>query len=308
MIAARPASVQSVVAALTTLDHRLQTVGIVSPGAMGSAVGDSLVRGGVHVVAAVAGRSERTARLASKAAIDLLPDFAAVVGRSDYVLSIVPPEAARAVATDLGASAMRGNARPLFVDLNAIAPATARELEDIAGAADCDFVDGSISGPPPWRSGTSRLYLSGPRAAEVAALAFDGVETILVGTAVGAASAVKMSTASVYKGTSAVLAQALRAADANGVLEHVLADLRSGSPELVENAGRRLASAAAKSGRYVGEMHEIAAAQTAVGLTPALFEGMAEVYASLATTAAATRAPEEIPHDASLRDVLDAMR
>ena len=41
----------------------------------------------------------------------------------------------------------------------------------------------------------------------------------------GSASAVKMSTASVYKGSVALLTQALRAADHYGVLEHVLDDL-----------------------------------------------------------------------------------
>ena len=66
-----------------------------------------------------------------------------------------------------------------------------------------------------------------------------------------------MSTASVYKGSAALLTQALRAADRYGVLEHVLTDL--GDPP--DDAGRRIARAAAKSGRYVGEMHEIAAAQ-----------------------------------------------
>ena len=117
-------------------------------------------------------------------------------------------------------------------------------------------------------AGHDAIYLSGPRAPEVAALPFEGVERIVVGDAVGAASAVKMSTASVYKGTSALLLQALLAAHANGVLAHVLADLRAAAPELVANIERRVASGAAKSVRYVGEMHEIATTQSAAGLTP----------------------------------------
>ena len=111
----------------------------------------------------------------------------------------------------------------LVADLNAVSPETARGL-----GVD---VDGSISGPPPVAAGTTRIYLSGPRAGEVAALPFDGVEVVVVGDEVGAASAVKMSTASVYKGSVALLTQALRAADHYGVLEHVLADLGE------ENAG-----------------------------------------------------------------------
>ena len=122
------------------------------------------------------------------------------------------------------------------------------------------------------------------------------------------ASAVKMSTASVYKGTSALLAHALLAADENGVLEHVLTDLRAGSPELVANIERRLASAAAKSGRFVAEMREIAATQEAAGLTPALFDAMADVFAALSESDLARSAPEEIPQDVRLDAVLDGLR
>ena len=144
--------------------------------------------------------------------------------------------------------------------------------------------------------------------AEVADLPFVGVARIVVGGEVGLASAVKMSTASVYKGTSALLAHALLAAEDNGVLEHVLSDLRAGSPELVANIERRLASAAAKSGRFVAEMREIAATQEAAGLTPALFDAMADVFAALSESDLARSAPEEIPQDVRLDAVLHGLR
>jgi 3-hydroxyisobutyrate dehydrogenase-like beta-hydroxyacid dehydrogenase len=179
-------------------------VGIVSPGAMGSAVGGALLRGGARVVATVVGRSERTARLAREVGLELVPGVADVVAGADVVLSIVPPDQAEMAGAQL--SGVR-----LLVDLNAVSPATARRISA--------EVDGSISGPPPHRSGTTRIYLSGPRAPEVAALPFDGIDVIVVGDDVGAASAVKMSTASVYKGSIALLAQALRAADHYGVVE-----------------------------------------------------------------------------------------
>ena len=67
------------------------------------------------------------------------------------------------------------------------------------------------------------------------------------GDEIGLASAVKMSTASVYKGRLALLAQALRAAHANGVLEHVLADLRRSDPALVDRASPACCSAARPS-------------------------------------------------------------
>jgi 3-hydroxyisobutyrate dehydrogenase-like beta-hydroxyacid dehydrogenase len=265
----------------------MTTVGIVSPGAMGSAVGAALLRGGARVVATVSGRSERTGRLAGRAGLELLAGLDDVVRAADVVLSIVPPDQAEAVAAEL-----RG--AKILADLNAVSPATARRISA--------EVDGSISGPPPWKAGTTRIYLSGPRAGELAALPFDGVDVIVVGSEVGLASAVKMSTASVYKGSSAILVQALRAADHYGVLDHVVADLG----ELAHGAGRRVARAASKADRYVGEMHEISAAQAAAGLEPALFEAMALVYAEMAGTSLGQAAPEEAGAD--LADALRQLR
>lgn len=295
----------------------MATVGVVSPGAMGSAMADALARGGARVVATLSGRSGRTARLADRARIECLPDLPSVLHEADIVLSIVPPEVAPLVAEDLmSASALLAlshkgqneDVRPLIAELNAIAPATVLRIDSVAAENGHDLVDGSISGPPPWKPGTTRLYLSGPRAAEVAALPFEGVDRIVVGPKVGAASAVKMSTASVYKGSSALLMQALLAAHANGVLAHVLADLATASPALVAGVERRLASAATKSRRYVAEMHEIAATQSAAGLTPALFEAMAEIYAALGETPLAQANPEDIPTELSIEDVLDGLR
>jgi 3-hydroxyisobutyrate dehydrogenase-like beta-hydroxyacid dehydrogenase len=275
---------------------------------MGSAMASALARGGSRVIATLEGRSERTTKLAGRAELELLPDLATIVREADIVLSIVPPEVAGPVVSDIVEAVRREQARPLIADLNAVSPATARRLESMAGDAGCDVVDGSISGPPPWKAGTTRLYLSGPRVAELAELPFEGVDRIVVGDRVGAASAVKMSTASVYKGSSALLLQALRSAYANGVLDAVLADLRTAAPELVANLNRRLMSAARKSGRYVGEMREIASTQAAAGLTPALFAAMAEVYKELAETELARGNPEDVPADVSLPDVLDGLR
>ena len=272
-------------------------VGIVSPGAMGSAVGKTLLECGVEVVATLDGRSGRTAKLARAAGIDCLSGLDDVVGSADVVLSISPPGEAEAIARAVGEAAGRTGARPLVADLNAISPESSRRIE---AALDLDFVDGSISGPPPARPGTTRIYVSGPRAAEIAALPFAGVELVRVGDEVGSASAVKMCTASIYKGTAALLTQALVTARANGVLPFVLDDL----DDRADGAARTIASAASKAARYVGEMHEIAATQAAAGLTPDLFEAMATLYAELAERPLARQAPEDVDPTAALEDVL----
>ncbi len=74
-----------------------------------------------------------------------------------------------------------------------------------------------------------------------------------------------MCTASVYKGRSAVLAQALRTARAHGVVDHVLADLAAAGLADPDRIGTALGIASAKAWRYVAEMEEIAATQAGAG-------------------------------------------
>jgi 3-hydroxyisobutyrate dehydrogenase-like beta-hydroxyacid dehydrogenase len=270
---------------------------------MGSAVGRALREGGASVVTTLAGRSQRTAGLAEAAGLELLPDLDAVVAAADVVLSIAPPDQAGSIADAIAAACGQTGASPLVADLNAISPATARGIEAALRTAGLELVDGSISGPPPHTPGTTRIYLSGPRAAHVADLPFAGVDVIQVGDEVGTASAVKMCTASVYKGSVALLTHALLTAQANGVVEHVLDDLG----ERADDAARGIARSATKSARYVGEMREIAATQAAAGLTPALFEAMAEVYAALARRPLAQGTPEDVGAGVELERVLQEL-
>ncbi len=285
----------------------MSTVGIVSPGAMGSAVGSAYVAGGHRVVATVAGRSERTAALAAQAGLELVPDLDTVVAESALVLSIVPPGDARAVASAIAAAARRTNATPRVADLNATSPATARRIYSLLADAGIEFVDGSISGGPPRADYTTRVYLSGPGAEALAAAAPPWVDARVVGGEVGFASAVKMCTASMYKGSTALLAHALLTAHAHGVLPQVLDDLHDSFPAQIDRAARSIAVSTTKSARFVGEMREIAATQASAGLTPALFEAMAEVYAAFAESGLAAEPPEGIAHAPELEDVLERL-
>jgi 3-hydroxyisobutyrate dehydrogenase-like beta-hydroxyacid dehydrogenase len=278
-------------------------LGVISPGAMGSAVGAAYAAAGERVVTTLEGRSERTRRLAAAAGLELLPTLDDVVAAADFVLSVVPPGEAPAVASAVAAAAPRTQASPLVADLNAISPARARELASVLHATGLDLVDGSISGPPPRRAGTTRLYLSGARASELSQLAPARLDVRVLGHEVGTASALKMCTASVYKGTVALLAHALLTARAHDVVDAVLDDLAEAYPQLVDGAATTLARAATKSGRYVPEMQEIAGTQAAAGLPRELFAGMEAVYAALARTPGARDAPEDVGDD-SLSDVL----
>ena len=289
----------------TTPTTTKPTLGIVSPGAMGSALGRAWAATGIRVVATTAGRSERTRGLAS--GLELLPDLDAVVATSDVVVSICPPAAAERVLADVVAAATRTGSAPLLLEANALAPDIVESLAARAAAAGLALVDGSVSGGPPSPGGDTMLYLSGPRAAEVEALPADGLRRRVVGSRAGQASAVKMCTASVYKGTTAVWAQALQTAEALGVLDVVLDDLAEEFPQQVAGAGRRIAIATAKSARFVSEMEHIARTQGRAGTSPELFEGMAAVYRRLASTPLAALSPEEARAVTDLREVLSRL-
>ena len=271
---------------------------------MGSAIGARLRAGGMRVVAALDGRSERTRRLAAEGGVEDVATLEALVHEADVVLSVVPPGSALEVAEAIAVAA--GDARPLVADLNAISPTTVERIDAALAAHGLDAVDGSISGPPPHAPGTTRIYLSGPRAAEVAGLPLQGVELVVVGGEVGLASAVKMCTASVYKGRVALLAQALRTAQAYGVAGHVLDDLVDTGLADRRRTGGTIGKASAKAWRYVPEMEEIAATQGGAGLAPELFLAISRVYAELAERALA-EAPEDVPDEIALAEVLERL-
>ncbi|MEO9153296.1 MAG: DUF1932 domain-containing protein [Lapillicoccus sp.] len=272
----------------------MSTIAIVSPGAMGSALGRCWQVGGHRVVATLEGRSARTRALAD--GLVLLADLDAVVGEADLVVSICPPDRAGAVLVAVLAAAGRTGTTPLVLDANALSPTTVADLATLAESAGCGFVDGAVSGGPP-RPGTdpaqaTTLYLSGGRAPWVADLARDGFRTRVVGPDPGQASGVKMCTASVYKGTTAVWLQALQTARALGALDVVLEDLAGSDPDRVRQAARSIAMAASKSGRFVGEMEQISQTQGSAGASPELFAGMAAVYARVARSELGATAPE----------------
>ncbi len=267
-------------------------VAIVSPGAMGSALGRGYAEGGARVLACVAGRSQRTRALAD--GLDLVDSLDAAVKAADVVLSVVPPGEALAVAGAIRRSAAAAGVTPLVADLNAVSPATLARVGQALGGL--DLVDGSISGPPPRAASTrarTRLYLSGPRAGEIAALAHPRLEPRVLAGPVGAASALKMSTASLYKGLAALFLQATAAAQRAGVLDAMLDDVAPTFPAQVAELGSWLALSASKADRYVTEMREIAATQAAAGLPSELFEAMAVVWERVAGSPLGALSPEQ---------------
>jgi len=249
------------------------TIGLLHPGEMGSAVGAVLRGQGHRVVWASDGRSAETRRRADEAGLEDAGTVAELASSSDTIFSVCPPHAA------LEAAGSVAGFEGVFVDANAIAPATTRELAAVIESAGGDYVDGGIVGSPPRAPGTTRLYLSGPRAESVAEL-FAGsvVDARVVSGVIGGASAVKMTYAAWTKGTAALLIAIGELARSEGVEGALLEEWRLSLPDLPARSERAARSAAAKGWRWVGEMEEIASTFAVAGLPDGFHRAAAEVF------------------------------
>src|SRR5205809_2917497 len=135
------------------------TVGLLHPGEMGATVGATVVGGGARVLWASEGRSAATRSRALQIGLEEARTLAAVVRASRVILSVVPPHGAVALARAVAALGFRG----LYVDANAVAPSTAREIGRVVAATGARLVDGGTIGPATrTKRGVTRVYLSGP--------------------------------------------------------------------------------------------------------------------------------------------------
>jgi 3-hydroxyisobutyrate dehydrogenase-like beta-hydroxyacid dehydrogenase len=202
-----------------------------------------------------------------------MPGAQELASACGVIFSVCPPHAALEVARSI--AAFDG----VFVDANAISPATARLVAQVIEDAGGRYVDGGIVGPPPSPSAGARLYLSGASAHEVASLFEETpVDARIVSDRPDAASAVKMAYAAWTKGTAAMLL-AIRALARSEEVEAVLLEEWNQSlPSLPQQCRQAARSAAAKGWRWVAEMEEIASTFAAAGLPDGFHEAAAEVF------------------------------
>ena len=213
---------------------------------------------------------------------------ASVVRASRVILSVVPPHGALALARAVAALGFRG----LYVDANAVAPDTAREIGRVMEAAGARFVDGGIIGPATRTRGTTRIYLAGPAAPEIALLFGAGpIDAIVLDAPNGAASALKIAFAGWNKGSQALLAAIRAFALAEGVDAALLAEWKISMPDTIARSERAFRDNARKAWRFVGEMEEIARSLAGAGLPGGFHEAAREIYERLADYKDATKPP-----------------
>lgn len=254
----------------------MSRVVVVHPGAMGVTVAASFAAAGHDVRWVRAGRSPATVERAEAAGLTGVDSLREACVEADLVVSVCPPAAAVDLARAVAATGFAG----VYLDANAISPATCESISARFDGSRVTVVDGSIIGLPAVNPGTTRLYLSG--AGDVATLADElsggPLEVIAIDGGVGAASALKMAFAGWSKGSSALLLAIAGYAAEMGVLDALTAEWGHSMPGLADDLGLRAGAVAPKAWRFVGEMEEIASSLDGVGLPAGFHTGAADLY------------------------------
>lgn len=251
-------------------------VALLHPGDMGVTAGRTLQASGQRVRWWRHGRSAATRARAEQAGFEGVEDLASLLDGADAVLSVCPPSAALEVAKQVVEAGFEG----VYVDANAVSPATVGRLQALLGAR---LVDGGIIGPPARTPGTTRLYLSGPGAGTVAGwFAAGPLQALALDGPPGAASALKMCYAAYTKGASALLLMVRALAASEGVSDSLLAEWALSQPGLAERSDAAARATAAKAWRFEGEMHEIADTVAAAGLPEGFHRAAAVLYGRMA--------------------------
>ncbi|MEK9846941.1 MAG: DUF1932 domain-containing protein [Rhodospirillaceae bacterium] len=281
------------------------TLGIISPGNMGSGVGKFLVDGGFRVIAPLKHRSDFTQSRAKAIGIEDVGSLEACIENADIVLSILDPAKALDVAKQVAIAMKKlGRSKP-FVDCNATSPATAVKMSEIFKDAGGHFIDvGIIGGAPTRKENFPVFFASGPRAAMLDFLDGHGLRVIILGTEVGRGSAIKICNGAWNKGAFALYAAVMMAAERYGfteVLRERLPNSQAGTVEKIDAALNRLPSL---SERYVGEMEQVAETYSGIGIPAGFHEAAAETFRMLNTTSLGNERRETIDNDRNPLEVL----
>jgi 3-hydroxyisobutyrate dehydrogenase-like beta-hydroxyacid dehydrogenase len=171
------------------------------------------------------------------------------------------------------------------VDANAVSPATGRAVGEIVTAGGARYVDGGIVGPPPHRPGTTRLFLAGTEADEIASLfAGTAVEAKVLGPEPGTASALKMVYAAWTKGTTAMLVALRSTARHLGVEAELLDEWAKSQPDLPQRSEQAARVGLERGWRWAFELEEVGRTFADAGLPDGFGAAAAAVFHRLGGT------------------------
>lgn len=283
----------------------IKTVGILNPGEMGGAVGGALRENGFDVIVCLDGRSDATRGRAATFKLRDVGSLDAVLGEADMVLCIMPPEFSPATADAVADAMARTGHAPPYADCNAKSPETAKQIEAVITGAGATFIDAGIVGSPPGKTPKpTRFFTSGPDSALMDEFDGKGISIKQCGPEIGRGSAVKMCYAGITKGTSALHAAILIAAEALGVADELFEELTFSQEAQLKRMESMTPALPAVSGRYIGEMREISKTMGSVGVTTGFHDGATELYQLMEKTPFASEIRETVDKDRTLRQTV----
>jgi L-threonate 2-dehydrogenase len=271
------------------------TVVVIAPGEMGSGVGRRLKERGCTVRTSLEGRSKTSAERAARAGMTPIEDDAALIEGADFVLSIIPPGEALALAERLAPALSQAKRKPAYADCNAVSPERVRAVAAVIAPTGAPFADiGIIGAPPKADDAGPRLYASGEGARPLLVLRDYGLDLRLIEAGIGEASALKMGYASLTKGLTAIGASMMEAAMASGIAPALQAELAASQPQLSAWLARQVPGMYAKAYRWVAEMEEIADFVGADPAAQAIYRGAARLYQRVAAENGKRGAPDNM--------------
>ncbi|KIJ50601.1 hypothetical protein M422DRAFT_777013 [Sphaerobolus stellatus SS14] len=234
-----------------------------------------------------------------------------IVRRARYILSILPPSTTVAFSQDIRdrlskttSSEVAGNVddqgfgdrpsgtRLVFVDCNAVSPATVQQI--VGYFTEDTFVDAGIIGGSPSAPGATNVYdptfyASGKadivgKFAEV--LTRGGLKVTALPAKAGEASVLKMGYAGISKGLTGLTAAMVLATHASfpATSAALMQELSFSQPYLLQRSTCSIPDMLPKAYCFEGEMEEIAGFISASGLGGAsdIWMGLARLYESVA--------------------------
>jgi 3-hydroxyisobutyrate dehydrogenase-like beta-hydroxyacid dehydrogenase len=256
-------------------------VAIVAQGTMASGLAARLGQHGVRVRTLLSGRS--SASQARAAAAGMQAASICELLEADILLSVLPPALAGKFAADLAPALRAAPNKPLYVDLNAISPASARSIAEVVRSAGATFVDGGIIGMPPKQDYAGpHLYVSGAGASPLLALREFGLDIRVLNGDVGDASGLKMAYAGITKGFTAVATAMILSATHARLAPALKSELAESEPVLYAALSRRIPDMLAKAYRWIDELRQIQQFATEGGAQGDLFGGAAQLYEQIA--------------------------
>lgn len=275
------------------------TIGVIAMGEMGSGVARRLHERGATVITQLTGRSAASAARAERAGAIPVSTDEEFVSRADFILSIVPPGDAVALAERLAPAVKRAARKTIYVDCNAVSPQTAERIGIALKDTGCTYVDAGIIGPPPSATARTIFYASGPGAKEFERLAERGLSIRAMDGPNGAASAMKLSYAGITKGCTAIGSAMMLGATRGGTADALLQELSESQPMLLNWMRGFVSRMPPKAYRWVAEMEEIAQFQQDDPAARDMYLGIARFYKQIA---AALEAPKPGDAVAQLND------